>query len=88
MKPFRASLTDPAGQAIAEVEGSIESEDEARGARKGVFVLAENESFMQDVLDEKPFRLELEDGSLVDLRVTSVSAGTKSGTSRVEFSSS
>jgi hypothetical protein len=80
-------LMDQAGLKIAQIEGSIQSEGEARGPRKGSFEAPENESFMQDALDAKPFRLDLEDGSRIAIQVTSVSAGTSPGTSRVEFSS-
>jgi hypothetical protein len=86
MQPFRATLTDDAGQAIADIEGSMESPDETRGQRRGEFELEENESFMQGVLEQKTFRLEIDDGDQVAIRVGSVSASTQPGQSRVEFS--
>ena len=86
MRPFRAKLTDDSGQAIADIEGSIQSADESRGPRQGEFQFQETESFMQGVLDQKTFRLELDDGNRLTIRVGSVSAMTGPGSSRVEFS--
>jgi hypothetical protein len=88
MQPFRATLTDDAGQAISDVEGSIQSADEAQGTRQGRFEFQENESFMQGVLEEKTFRLKLEDGSQLSIAVDSVSTTSKPGYSLVEFSCS
>ena len=86
MQPFRATLADDAGQAIAEIEGSIQSPDETRGPRRGEFQLEENGSFMQGVLEKKPFRLEVDDGSQLTIRVDSASTSARPGCSRVEFS--
>jgi hypothetical protein len=88
MQPFRAALTDDAGQAIADIEGSIQSVAEAQGVRRGNFEFPESESFMQGVLEEKTFRIELDDGSRLDIHVDAVSGGAGPGRSRVEFSSS
>jgi hypothetical protein len=86
MQPFRATLNDDAGQAIGDVEGSIQSPDETTGRRKGEFELQENQSFMQGVLGQKTFRLELDDGNRVTIAVGSVSSAARPGYSRVEFS--
>jgi hypothetical protein len=86
MQPFHATLTDDAGQAIADIEGSMDSPEEAQGPRKGAFEVEENESFMQGVLEQKTFRLELDDGNRLAIRVDSVSANAGPGSSRVEFS--
>jgi hypothetical protein len=86
MQPFRATLTEDAGQAIAGVEGSIDSPEETQGARRGEFEFQETGSFMQGVLEQKTFYLQLEDGNRLTIRVGSVSAATKPGSSRVEFS--
>jgi hypothetical protein len=45
MQPFRAKLTDDAGGVIAEVEGSIQSPEEASGGRQGWFEFADGSSF-------------------------------------------
>jgi hypothetical protein len=86
MQPFRATLKDDAGEAIADVEGSIDSPEEARGPRQGEFEFPESEAFMQGVLEQKTFRLELGDGNRLNIRVGSVSADAGPGSSRVEFS--
>jgi hypothetical protein len=86
MRPFRATLTDDAGQAIADVEGSIDSPEETQGARRGEFEFQETGSFMQGVLEQKTFRLELDDGNRLTIRVASVSALTRPGSSKIEFS--
>jgi hypothetical protein len=86
MQSFRATLTDDAGQAIAEVEGSIDSPDETQGPRRGEFEFEETGSFMQGILEQKTFGLELDDGNRLTIRVGSVAASTGSGSSRVEFS--
>jgi hypothetical protein len=88
MQPFRATLTDDAGQAIGEIEGSIQSPGETQGPRKGEFEFQETESFMQGVLEAKTFRLEVDDGSQLMIHVDSVSTITRPGYSRVEFSCS
>jgi hypothetical protein len=88
MQPFRATLTDSAGQAIGEIEGSIQSPDEAQGPRLGEFEFQETESFMQGVVEAKTFRLNVDDGSQLTIRVDSVSTITRPGYSRVEFSCS
>jgi hypothetical protein len=86
MQSFRATLTDDAGQEIADVEGSIQSPDEAQGPRRGEFEFPETESFMQGVLDQKAFRLDLDDGDQLTIQVGSVSTSARPGYSRVEFS--
>jgi hypothetical protein len=88
VQPFRAALTDDddAGQAIADVEGSIHSPEETPGLRQGEFELQETESFMQGVLEKKTFRLELDDGNRLTIREGSVSSIAGPGSSRVEFS--
>ena len=88
MQPFRATLTDNAGPAIAEIEGSIQSPRETQGPRKGEFEFQETESFIQGVLETKTFRLDVDDGSLLTIRVDSVSTITRPDYSRVAFSSS
>ena len=88
MQPFRATLADDAGQAIAEIEGSIQSPDETPGPRRGEFELEleEDGAFMQGVLEKKPFRLKVDDGSQLTIRVDSASTSAGPGCSRVEFS--
>jgi hypothetical protein len=88
MQPFRATLTDDAGQVIAEIEGSIQSPRETLGPRKGEFEFQEVDSFMQGVFEAKTFRLEVDDGSQLTIRAASVSTITRPGYSRVEFSCS
>src|SRR5262245_35965755 len=85
MQPFRASLRDDAGQAIADVEGSIQAPEEAEGARRGSFEVQETGAFMQGVLDGTPFRLGLDDGSWLTIKVDSVSASASPGYSVVAF---
>ncbi len=86
MQPFRATLKDDAGEAIADVEGSIDSSQDAQGSRKGEFEFQETDAFMQGVLEQKTFRLELDDGNRLTIRVGSVSAIAAPGSSRVEVS--
>jgi hypothetical protein len=87
MEPFRASLTTDEGQAIAEVEGTIESSGEASsGACKGRFEFQDTDSVMQGALDGTPFRLDCEDGTRHKIRVDAVTAGSKPGYSQAEFS--
>jgi hypothetical protein len=86
MQPFRATLTDDSGEAIAAVEGSIDSPEGSQGPRKGEFEFQETDAFMQGVLEEKTFRLDLDDGNRLTIRVGSVSAMAEPGSSRVEFS--
>jgi hypothetical protein len=86
MQPLRATLTDDSGQAITEIEGSVQSPEEAHGPRQGQFELEENAAFMQGVLEEKTFRLEVDDGSQLTIRVNSVSTPPRPGYSKVEFS--
>jgi hypothetical protein len=86
MQPFRATLKDDAGEAIADVEGSIDSPEEAQGPRQGEFEFQETDAFMQGVLEQKAFRLELDDGNRLTIRVGSVSANAGPGSSRVELS--
>ena len=87
MEPFRASLADEDGQAIAEeIEGTIESPEEAAGARSGRFELQETGPFMQRVLDGKPFQLRVVGGDALTIKVDSVSTGSRSGSSEAVFS--
>jgi hypothetical protein len=86
MQPFRATLTDDGGQAIADVEGSIQSPEETQGPRRGQFEIQESESFMQGALEQKTFRLQLDDGNRLDIGVGSISSVGRPGYSRVEFS--
>jgi hypothetical protein len=86
MNPFHASLADEDGQAITEVEGTIESPEEAAGARSGRFELQDTESFMQGVMDGKTFRLQVDDGDAFTIRVESVSVSSRSGYSEALFS--
>jgi hypothetical protein len=86
MQPFRATLTDDSGQAIAEIEGSIQAPDEAQGPRQGEFEFQETGEFMQGILEEKPFRLEVDDGSQLTIQVNSVATIARPGYSKVEFS--
>jgi hypothetical protein len=86
MQPFRATLIDDQSQAIAEVEGSIESPEETQGSRRGRFEVQEDPSFLQGVLDQKTFHLQLDDGSQLAIKVDSTSTASRSGYSLVEFS--
>jgi hypothetical protein len=87
MEPFRASLTTDEGQMISEVEGTIESpEDASSGACKGRFEFQDDDSVMQATLDGTPFRLVCEDGTRLKIRVDAVRAGLKPGYSQAEFS--
>jgi hypothetical protein len=85
MQPFRATLIDDADQAIAAIEGSIESPGESDASRRGMFEMQEDESFMQGVLDHKLFHLQLDDGSELTIKVDSASTTSKPGYSQVEF---
>jgi len=86
MDSFHASLADEGGQGIAEVDGTIESSEEAAGARSGRFELQETESFMQGVMDGKTFRLQMDGGDVLTIKVESVSAGSGPGSSEAKFS--
>jgi hypothetical protein len=88
MQPFRATMTDDAGQVIADVEGSIQSPEDAQGPRTGRFEFQDTGSFMQQVMDEKSFRLQCQDGSRLTIAVASVSTSTRPGYSSVEFTCS
>jgi hypothetical protein len=79
-------LTDDTGQAIGDIEGSIQSPEETQGPRRGEFELEEEGAFLQGVLEEKTFRLEVDDGSQLTIRVDSVSTIARPGYSKVEFS--
>jgi hypothetical protein len=79
-------LTDDSGQAIAEIQGSIQSPDEAQGPRRGEFEIEENGEFVQGVLEAKSFRLDLDEGSSLAIHVESVSASTRPGYSKAAFS--
>ena len=86
MQPFRATLIDDNSEAIASVEGSIESPEESKGSRRGRFEVQDDPSFMQGVLDKKTFHLQLDDGSEIAIKVDSASPTSRSGFSVVEFS--
>jgi len=88
MQPFRATLTDDAGQAIADIEGSIQSPGETQGPRQGEFEFQETESFMQGVLEAKTFRLKVDDGSQLTIGVDSASTSSRPGFCSVKFSCS
>jgi hypothetical protein len=88
MQSLRTALADDAGQLIGNIEGPVQALAEAHGTRQGEFEVPETASFLQDVLENKTLRLELDDGSKLDIHVSSVSAGSRRGISRVEFSSS
>ena len=88
MQPFRATLIDDQSQAIAEVEGSIESPEETQGPRRGRFEVPEDPSFLQGVVDQKTFHLQLDDGSELAIKVDSSSTTARPGYSQVEFSCS
>jgi hypothetical protein len=86
MQPFRATLIDDNSEAIAAVEGSIESPEESEGSRRGRFEFQEDpSSFMQGVLDKKTFHLQLDDGREIAIKVDSASPTLRSGFSAVEF---
>jgi hypothetical protein len=86
MQPLRATLTDDSGQAIADIEGSIQSPEETQGPRQGEFEIEENGEFMQGILEEKTFRLKVDDGSQLTIHVDSASTIARPGYSKVEFS--
>jgi hypothetical protein len=86
MQPFHAVLIDDNSEAIAEVEGSIESPEASKGSRRGTFEVAEDASFMEAVLDKKTFHLQLEDGTEIAIKVDSASTTSRPGFSFVEFS--
>jgi hypothetical protein len=87
MQPFRATLTDDAGQAIADVEGSMQAAEGSPGACQGTFEFQETAEFMQGVLEEKTFRLKVDDGRQLAIRVDSASTTSRPGFTKVEFSS-
>jgi|GEM_PF-3056421 len=86
MENFHASLADDTGQSIAEVDGTIESSEEAAGVRCGRFELEDTPAFIQGVMDEKTFRLQVEGGDTLTIRVDSISTAAKSGYSVAAFS--
>ena len=86
MQPFRAVLIDDNSEAIANVEGSIESPAEIKGSRRGRFEVQDDGSFMQGVLDKKTFHLQLDDGREIAIKVDSASSTSRPGFSLVEFS--
>jgi hypothetical protein len=86
MQPFRATLIDDNSEAIAAVEGSIESPEESEGSRRGRFEVQEDPAFMQGVLDKKTFHLQLDDGSEIAIKVDSTSSTSRPGISFVQFS--
>jgi hypothetical protein len=85
MQPFRATLTDDSGQAIADIEGSIQSPEETQGPRQGEFEFQETGEFMQGVLEGKTFLLKVDDGSQLTIHVKEAS-NARPGYSKVEFS--
>ena len=85
MQSFRATLIDDNSEAIAAVEGSIESSKESEGSRRGRFEVQDDPSFMQGVLDKKTFHLQLDDGKEIAINVDSASPTSKPGFSVVEF---
>jgi hypothetical protein len=88
MEPFRGSLTTDEGQAITEVDGTVESPDEASsGDCKGRFEFQDNDSVMQGVLDGTPFHLDCDNGNRLKIRIDAVRPGPKPGYSQAEFSS-
>jgi hypothetical protein len=86
MQPFRAALIDENSEAIATVEGSIESPEESEVPRRGRFEVQEDPAFMQGVLDKKTFHLKLDDGREISIKVDSASPTSRPGFSVVEFS--
>jgi hypothetical protein len=86
MQPFRGTLTEEAGEASVDVEGSIESPDEAAGARRGAFEFPDSEAVMQSFLDGKTFLLSTDDGVRLGVRLDSVESSARPGFSRAEFS--
>jgi hypothetical protein len=86
MQPFRATLIDDNSEAIAAVEGSIQSPEESEGSRRGRFEVQEDPSFMQGVLDKKTFHLQFDDGRDIAIKVDSASPTSRPGFSVVEFS--
>lgn len=86
MAPFHAALADENGQAITEVDGTIESPEEATGPRSGRFELQDTPSFMQGVMDGKTFRLQVDAGDAFTIKVDSVSISSRSGYSEASFS--
>lgn len=86
MEPFHGSLADEDGQSIAEVDGTIESSEEAPGICSGRFELQDTPSFIQGVMDKKTFRLQVDDRGTLMIKVDSISTGPKSGYSEAEFS--
>src|SRR5262249_48914635 len=86
MQPFRASLRDYTGQEIAEVEGAIQSPEEAEGSKRGHFEFEDTGSFMDGVMEGKPFRLTLDDGSQLAIKVDSATVSSKPVYSVIEFS--
>jgi hypothetical protein len=85
MQPFHATLIDDNSEAIAAVEGSIESPEASEGSRHGRFEVQDDPSFMQGVLDKKTFHLQLDDGRELAIKVDSASHTSRPGFSVVEF---
>jgi hypothetical protein len=75
-------LTDPTGEASVEVEGTIADP----GASRGEFTFTDSDAVLQGALEGKTFRLSIDDGTQLDVRLESVSAGDTPGTSHAEFS--
>ena len=86
MQPFRATLIDDNGEAIAAIEGSMESPEESEGSQRGRFEVQDDPAFMQGVLDKKTFHLQLDDGREIAIKVDSASPTSRPGFSDVEFS--
>jgi hypothetical protein len=85
MQALRAKLTDDAGEEIADIEGSIESPEEADGSRHGEFEFEADGAFMQATLEGKPFRLRVDDGVQLAIRVDSASTTARPGYTSVQF---
>ena len=86
MQPFHATLIDDNSEAIAAVEGSIESPEESEGSRRGRFEVQDDPAFMQGVLDKKTFHLQLDDGREIAIKVDSASPISRPGFALIEFS--
>ena len=85
MEPFHASLADEDGQAIAEVEGTIESPEEAAGAaRAGSSCKRRSRSCRG--CGQEDLRLQVDGGDTLTIKVDSVSTGSRSGYSEAVFS--
>jgi hypothetical protein len=84
MAILRGMLTDPDEEASVEVEATIESPEAVSG---GTFEFADSDAILQAALEGRTFRLSLDDGNRLEVRLGAISPGEKPGTSRAEFSS-